>query len=125
MASKIELLKILKESLIEFIEQLISILPSEKSLCAFRLYVEHVSIPDVANYIIKNLIPIEDKVKAREENYFLENAVLFERLQNYNTQVNHFRYLWESTDDPENKEGIWKWLKHFIDLGKKIQMTTL
>ena len=85
----------------------------------FRIFVEHVVPPlDMAQYIVDNLVDLEDKVTKRDEQYFLKNAILFENLGNYETKVNRFRSLWETTDDPDNKERIWEWLERFITLGK-------
>lgn len=114
------LLKTIKEDLVSFFDQLISILPKESELIIFRLFVkESASIVHVAEYLVKNLIPLEGKVKTRDENYFITNAILFEKIGTYETEVNRFKMLWEISDDPHNKETVWEWLQHFINLGKE------
>lgn len=116
----IQILESLRDNLVNFLEELISILPHEKELILFRFFVkEQVPMVDVAEYIVKNLIPLEDKVVSRDEQYFLTHAVLFESLESHDSTVNRFKNLWEHTDDPENKEAVWSWLHYFIKLGKK------
>ena len=119
---KIEMLASLREDLIVFIGELIHLLPNDaRELTLMQSFARSVIIADVMDYIWKNLVPLEPKVIAREDEYFLQNATMFEKLQNRTSQVNHFRTLWETTDDPHNKEKIWEWLHHFIQRAKEFK----
>lgn len=116
---KILALTTLRNDLVTFLEELSGILPDNKDLLLMKSFAKVVIIADVAEYISKNLVPLEDKVVNREEDYFLENAVMFEKLQNRASTVNYFRDLWKSNNDEHDKETVWQWLHHFILLAKK------
>ncbi len=121
----IELLKSLKTSFLEFIEDLMVILPEEKDLILFHIFIKNqVPIVDVMKYIQKNIVPLEDRVEARDEQYFKENAVLFEKVGDYETEVNRFKMLWEANEDEGNREMVWQWFKTFIYIGKKYTEAT-
>ncbi len=111
---KIHCLSAFRKELIVFIDELIQLLPDDKELFVMRGFANSVIMTDVIEYIIKNLVPLEPMVKSRQEDYFLNNAIMFERLQNRESQVNHFKTLWENTNDVDNKEAVWCWLEHFI-----------
>lgn len=117
---QIGLLKSLKTGILEFIEDLMVVLPEEKDLILFHIFIKNqVPMLDVMNYICKNIVPLEGKVEARDEEYFKENAVLFEKVGDYETEINRFKMLWEVNEDEGNREMVWQWLKTFIFLGKK------
>ena len=119
LSQQVKLLQRLKEGLLTFFDELIQILPEEQYFLIMRFFIqEQVPIVDVMKYIHSNLEPTETYVDNRDENYFKTHAVMFEKLRDYEDNLNYFRRLWESTDDPENKEAVWLWLKHFIQLSK-------
>jgi hypothetical protein len=118
MNDKIVILSTLRKDLLTFIDELIEFLPEEQELVLMKSFAKIVIISDVADYILQNLAPLEDKVINREEAYFINNAMMFEKLQNKASQVNHFKKLWETTEDQENKEVVWQWLHHFIRLAR-------
>jgi hypothetical protein len=116
----ITLLRQIRQNLLEFIEDLMVILPNEKDFYLFHIFIKNqVPMVDVARYIVKNIVPLKDKVLARDENYFKENAVLFERLGEYESEINRFKMLWDCDKDEDNREMVWKWIEQFIDLGEK------
>jgi hypothetical protein len=118
---KISLLTTLRNDLITFLDELSNILPNTQDIILMKSVAKVVIISDVADYISKNLVPLEDKVINREEKHFLEHAVMFENLQDRASTVNHFRDLWMSSDDEHDKETVWEWLHHFILLAKKYE----
>jgi hypothetical protein len=116
---KITILSTLRQDMIAFVDELRTILPGDKELMVMKPFLRVVIMSDVINYINRNIVPLEDKVIKREEEYFLKNAVMFENLQERSSTVNHFKTIWETTDDPHNKEVVWEWIHHFIKLAKK------
>jgi hypothetical protein len=114
------LLKMLREDLITFVSELSDILPTEPQFVLMKGFLEYVIIADVGDYIIRNLVPLESKVIAREQDYFMKHAVMFESLQRYASKVNHFKTLWENMEDEDDKLVVWEWLHHFIKLGKRL-----
>lgn len=123
MTSTIQLLYILKTKLLNFMDELISILPHEKDFIVMRFFIkDQVPIYDVMEYIIDNLVPLENFVTNRDDRFFLENQVLFEGLKESKSKANYLKDVWKQSDDAENKEMIWKWFEFFINLGKKYRI---
>ena len=88
----------------------------------FRIFVnDRLPIEDIMKYIVNNLCPMGDMVKARNEDFFLKNNILFDQLdETDSSKVNHFKNLWTSKRvDKEDKEVIWRWFQSFIFLGNK------
>ena len=122
MSNEVQILQLLKKELITFLDELISILPEEKDFLVIRFFLnDQVPIVDVMNYIIKELVPLEDYVKVKDDRFFLEHQVLFEPLRDQESKVNYFKKLWENHDLEENKDAVWNWFRHFINLGKIYQ----
>lgn len=118
----VQLLQHLKTQLLVFFDELISIMPSEKDFIVIRFFIkDQVPIADVMHYIIEKLIPLEDFVVRKDDRFFLEHQVLFEELKDHDSKVNYFKTLWQSSTDDDNKEAIWNWFKHFIDIAKRYQ----
>ena len=117
------LLTLLKKELIIFLDELIALLPEEKDFLVIRFVVkDQLAITDVMNYIITKLVPLEHYVKNRDERFFLEHQVFFEELQrDLHEKVNYFKNIWTSSTDEDNKDIIWNWFEHFIQLGKCYQ----
>lgn len=122
MSSEIEILIQLKTQMVSFLDELIETFPNEPDFVIFRIFVnDRLPIEDIMKYIINNLCPMGDMVKARNEDFFLKNNILFERLDDEgSSKVNHFKNLWTSKKvDKEDKEVIWRWFQSFIFLGNK------
>lgn len=122
MSSELELLIQLKTQLVAFLDELIESFPSEPDFVIFRIFInDQIPIADVMDYIVTKLCPLQDMVKNRDESFFLNNNILFDRLDDKKSdKVNHFKRLWLSKNvDKEDKEVIWKWFASFILLGNK------
>ena len=118
--NRIQLLDLLRKELVRFFDEMIELLPEERDFIVFRFFInDQVIMTDVVDYIYRVLLPIETKVKNRDEAYFKENAIMFEKLRDHDSKVNYFKELWERTDDAENKEVVWAWIEYFINIGKK------
>ncbi len=122
MSSEIEILIQLKTQLVNFFDELIEQFPREPDFVIFRIFLkDRIPIADVMAYIATKLVPLQDMVKAKNEEFFVNNNVLFERFdENKNSKVNHFRKLWLSGSlDSEDKDTIWRWFASFIYLANK------
>jgi hypothetical protein len=122
MSTEIELLIQLKTQLVNFLDELIESFPNEPDFIIFRIFVnDRIPIADVMKYITNNICPLHDMIKSRDEQFFLNHNVLFEKFnENENSKVNHFKKMWTSKDlDKEDKEVIWKWFQSFVYLGNK------
>jgi hypothetical protein len=119
MSSQIDLLNKLKNNLLIFIDELISILPSESDLVLVRFFIkDHVPIADVMTYISNKLLPLDNYVRAKDDRFFLEHQVLFEELRDEQNRVNYFKNVWTNLDE-DNKEVIWNWFALFLNIAKK------
>jgi hypothetical protein len=117
--SSVQLLQLLKSQLLVFFDELISIMPQEKDFLVIRFFIkDQVPISEVMDYIVAELVPLEEFVQKRDDRFFLEHQVLFESLKDHDSKVNYFKNLWQTADD-ENKDAIWNWFKCFIDLAKR------
>lgn len=120
--NELELLIQLKTQLVNFLDELIESFPGEPDFVIFRIFVkDRLPIIEIMKYIVTNLCPLQEMVKARNEEFFLNRNVLFEKMDDEDKgRVNHFKKLWQSKDiDKEDKEVIWKWFESFIYLGNK------
>ena len=121
---QINLLEKLKSNLLKFIDELISIMPSESDLFVVKFFIkESVAITDIMDYIIQKLLPLESYVVQKDDRFFLEHQVLFEELRDSNNKVNYFKNVWQSSLDDENKEVIWNWFLLFINISKRYKAT--
>lgn len=122
MSCEIEILTQLKTQMVTFLDELIETFPSEPDFVIFRIFVnDRLPIEDIMKYIVNNLCPMADMVKAKNEDFFLKNNILFSQLdENESSKVNHFKNIWSSKQvDKEDKEIIWRWFQSFIFLGNK------
>jgi hypothetical protein len=76
-------------------------------------------VKDVMDYFVYKILPSRLQIKNRNEGFFMEHPTLFESLEKQS--VNHFKRLWLSQIDEENKLVIWKWVDTFIFLADKYQ----
>ena len=122
MSCEIDILTQLKTQMVTFLDELIETFPSEPDFVIFRIFVnDRLPIEDIMKYIVNNLCPMADMVKAKNEDFFLKNNILFSQLdENESSKVNHFKNIWSSKQvDKEDKEIIWRWFQSFIFLGNK------
>jgi hypothetical protein len=122
MSTEIELLIQLKTQLVNFFDELIETFPDESDFVIFRILIkDKVPILDIMNYIVKDLCPLYDMVKNKNESFFLDNNILFSKFDEKKTEkINRLKKLWLSgTLDKENKEVMWSWFNSIIYLGTK------
>lgn len=121
-----------KRTLVDFLDSLINILPTEADLIVARIYVnDKVDSNDLINYFILTFMdenkPFKKAVEAKNEKAFLEaerdkdtGKHIFGNISD--EKVQHFKYLWRSgTINGSNKNVIWKWLSSFVKITEKYQ----
>jgi len=134
MATEIETLKLFKNTLIEFIDEIVEIFPNENDLIVVRIFLkDQIPIKQVIdNFILKLNKPIINSgntndndvltarkmVKNKDDLFFLKNNILFEELGS--DKVNHFKKLWKSERlTKDDRETIWAWVNALIILSDK------
>ena len=122
--SKTQILTEFKTSLVSFLDELIDLFPHEGDLIIVRIFLnDQIPIIDVMNTFITQLLPLKDMVKRRDDNFFINNNVLFDKLDK--NKVNHFKRMWRSSVlDAEDRDAIWRWYSFFIVLAEKYQKAT-
>ena len=123
--SELELLRNLQTQLVIFFDELIDLLPNEPDLVVVRIFIkDKIPIVDIMSYIAEQLVPLKGMVEKRDDNFFVNHNILFEKLDD--RKVNHFKRLWTSGQlDKENKETIWKWFYAFIYLAERYSRAEL
>lgn len=123
--SEIEILKKFKDTVISFLDELISQFPEEADLVIFRIFLkDRVPIVEVIKYFVRKVLPLKKMIEDRDEDFFLNKCTLMEDINNQNTKgkINHFKKLWRSkTLDDEDKEVVWQWFDIFVTLSEKYQ----
>ena len=112
--SQLQLLRGLHSDLLKFFDSLIEAFPDEGELVIIRFALtDQFPITDIMDYITVSLLPLKTKVDNRDNNFFLENNILFEELDN--SKVNHFKRIWKSgTLNDEDRDSIWRWFDRFL-----------
>ncbi len=132
MEQQASLKNLFKRTLVDFLDSLITILPSEKDLILARIYVDTESHSDnFINFFILNFMD-ESKgyikaVETQNEKPFLDSErdketgrSIFGNLPD--DKITRFKFLWRSNAiNDANKKVIWKWISSFIKIATKYQ----
>lgn len=117
--SEIEILSQFKNAAISFTDELVSTFPNEPDLVIARIMIkDQIPIIDLMNHLIHKIIPLKHMVKQRDENFFMENDVLFGGMES--GQKGMFKRIWKSPAlDDEDRDVIWRWFDSFVMLAEK------
>ena len=119
MSSKLQILTDFKKNLVSFLDELIQQFPEEGDLIVLRIFLnDQVPIEEIMKGFSEKCLPLKDVIKKRDETFFLNENVLFSKIDQ--NKVNHFRRLWTSSKlDNEDINVIWAWYDAFILLAEK------
>ena len=119
--NRIQILTDFKNNLVNFFDELIEQFPEEGDLVVIRIFLnDQIPIVEIMNTFIVKILPLSDMIKKRDENFFINNNVLFEKLEK--NKVNHFKKLWRSDKlDAQDRQVIWRWYDCFLSLAEKYQ----
>ena len=117
--SKLELLKVFKNKLIDFLDALIEKLKTERSLITLRvLFMDQIPIETALQIFSNRILPYEQMVLNKDERFFLDCEDIFDGIKG--DKVQYFKKLWLSpTFSDEDKEELWKWFQLFLHIAKK------
>ena len=117
--SKIDLLRIFKENLLLFLNELIIQLPNESELLTLKvMFSQSIPIEDALQIFSMRILPHADMVTNRNDKFFLECTDLFEGVQS--DKVSYFKKLWNSPNiTKDDKDKIWEWFDFFLKIAKK------
>ncbi len=116
---KIKFLTIFRNNIVTFLDELIEQFPEETDFLYIRVFFkDQANIEEVMGHFIVNILPKKDKIKDRNDAFFLNDNDL---LSNFNgDKVNHFKKMWLCDRlDIDEKEIVWKWWDIFVLLAEK------
>jgi len=120
-SEKLVLMKEFRDQLVNFLDEIIEQFPMESDFVLIRMFIkDQIPVHDVLGRFIKEILPLKEYVKNRDETFFLDNQILYTG-GNINTEkIDHFKKLWKSNSlDKEDKETIWRWMDCFIKISNK------
>lgn len=108
--------KDLISNLTEFLDDLLQTLPNEEDLLIMRIFlIDQVPIDVLIDQINKFVLPHRNKIKNRDENFFLHDEGIFGKLEG--KKVLHFKDIWKSGRlSSEDKKIIFVWFDQFINI---------
>jgi hypothetical protein len=128
----------LKGIVLEFLDSLHSSLPDEDDIFVLRIYYDLKKDPhSIMMDLIKQMMPQENHIKARDDTYFKTNGAIFadigkkdsddsktqkEKDRLRQEKMYHFSRLWDTgAINDRSKESIWKFFDTFVAIVKRYQ----
>jgi len=108
-----------KENLLEFFSELVVQFPKEADLILMRMIFKEMSADLLLNRFIKDILHLKDKVIQRDSTFFLENRLLYVDANLDESKTNHFKQLWQSNIDDEDRDTIWEWFDVLITISEE------
>ena len=127
MADQVNILRKFKDTLVSFLDDLSEQVDGydevKGNLITLRIFVQdQMSTTDIINNFIMYILPDKDRIKNRDDLYFITKKDLFTSIKP--ETVNSFKKLWRSNlFDDEDRSAIWKWVDTFVALAEKYQNT--
>ena len=111
---EIELLNLLKKNMIEFLDELIDQFEEEGDLIVMRFFMaDQISVESIMNQFINYVYPLKDKIRNKDESFFLENDNIFG--SSPKDKVIHFKKLYLQIQE-EDRQTLWAWFSCFINI---------
>lgn len=117
--NKLQLLNEFRTQLVNFLDELIEQFPLEGDFVLIRMFIkDQIPVTDILGRFNRDLLPLKDEVKSRNETFFLDNTILYTGGKIQNSKIDHFKNLWLSDKlDSSDKETIWDWMDLFMKIG--------
>ena len=115
---KIQIMQEFRNQLVNFLDELIEQFPRETDFVIIRIFIkDQIPMSDVLGRFIRDLLPLKQQVKNRNESFFIENTILYSGGNLSKDKINHFKKLWVSDQlDNNDREIIWTWMDVFIKI---------
>jgi hypothetical protein len=119
---EINILNRFKNTLVQFLDDLIEVFPTYESFVAMRILVkDQISPIIIMEGFLEDLEHIEQQVSARSDDFFTKDNPVFTKL---NTS-SEFSNIWFSKEmDSENKNVMWLWIEDLMKLAKLYKAST-
>ena len=116
---KLRILQKFKDSLIEFLDELIEQFPTQTELVVIRVMVkDQIPTTQVIDELIVHVLPFKDKIRGKDLS-FLEDEKEREN-HKHSKIIKMIEELWNSdTLDEDDNEQLFNWVLHFLKLTEK------
>ena len=116
---KLRILQKFKDSLIEFLDELIEQFPTQTELVVIRVMVkDQIPTTQVIDELIEHVLPFKDKIRNKDLS-FLEDEKEREN-HKHSKIIKMIEELWNSdTLDEDDNEQLFNWVLHFLKLTEK------
>jgi hypothetical protein len=119
----LEVMKEFQETVKDFLGELVEQFPNETDFIIMRIFlIEQIPIEFLITQFSKYVLPHREKIKKREEKFFLTEKGLFgiyekEGKSNKSDRILHFKKLWNSGYlDDDDKEMMFRWFDKFLSI---------
>ncbi len=126
-----QVLSVFKQSIVSFMDELIDQFPKETGLILARIFLKdqipiEVTMKNFVFKLEKNDGLLKKMVADKNDQFFIDNDIFSIEADGDSYAisggtVNHFRKLWLSGLDKDDKETMWKWVESFVLLADKYQ----
>jgi hypothetical protein len=119
---KIDYLKLFKNNLVEFFDELINQFPNDSDFIIARIFIkDKIPIEDILNAYIVNATPHEDLLKERDSDKIIQ-IIRKMKLGISENKLIKYAEMWKVELDDEDKSVIWSWIDTFNNISKKYTM---
>lgn len=115
-SQKLNILNEFRTQLINFLDEVIEHFPTEGEFVIIRMFIkDQIPATDILGRFIRDLLPFQEQVKKRDENFFIQNTLLYTGGKISNNKIDHFTGLWKSDRlDDADRKIIWEWMDVFM-----------
>lgn len=117
-SNTVQILQHFKSMLLGFIDDLIEQFPTEGQLVVGRIFVDSVPTEEIIQQFSKEVLPYEEMINNKEEEFFLTHDILPAGVTN--SEVSHFKNLYLQLDE-DSKNVVWQWVQCLVSIAKKYQ----
>lgn len=120
-SEKLYLMNEFRDQLVNFLDEIIDQFPTECDFVLIRMFIkDQVPVCDVMGQFIRDILPLHDHVKKRNDSFFINNSILYSGGNINQDKMNHFKNIWISDQlDDENRDTIWKWMDCLFKIGNR------
>ena len=116
MSSK-EILNEFKRNIIDFLDELIDLFPSESQFVLGRIILkDRIGASEIMANFIQYIVPHRAQIEQENDDFFLEHASSLFGPQ-YENKISHIKVIWKSDNlSVDDRRTIWSWFKAFLVL---------
>jgi hypothetical protein len=119
MTTEYDYIKGFKEQMVEFLDQLMDMFPTDGSFILIRVFVnDKIPVTAVIGRFMRDCLKYHELVEKRDGSLFLSKDFMY---NSYGEeigieQIDRFKDIWEKELDDEDKEMVWRWMDVFFKL---------